>query len=186
MPLSINVGLSRKASRDFQSTGYSINVTAELDQSLLARPDELQGQIDALYAQAASALDRQAGIPEPQQAARSPQRPQERRQYQQRDQPGGFQNGGNGYTTNGGNRNGNGNGNGNGHHQQARSNGAGGMTNSQRRAIDAIAGRINADPVYEAQEIIGKELDQLSIRDASTLIDHLKSLQPSNGNGGGR
>ena len=29
MPLSINVGLSRKASRDYQSTGVSINVTAE-------------------------------------------------------------------------------------------------------------------------------------------------------------
>ncbi len=34
MPLSINVGLSRKASRDYQSTGVSINVTAELDQAL--------------------------------------------------------------------------------------------------------------------------------------------------------
>lgn len=39
MPLSINVGLSRKASRDYQSTGVSINVTAELDQTLLARPE---------------------------------------------------------------------------------------------------------------------------------------------------
>ena len=38
MPLSINVGLSRKASKDYQSTGVSINVTAELDQSLLAKP----------------------------------------------------------------------------------------------------------------------------------------------------
>jgi hypothetical protein len=37
MPLSINVGLSRKA-KDYQSTGVSINVTTELHQSLLARP----------------------------------------------------------------------------------------------------------------------------------------------------
>jgi hypothetical protein len=59
MPLSINVGLSRKASKDFQSTGVSINFTAELDQSLLARPDELQEQIHGLYAQAEKALDRQ-------------------------------------------------------------------------------------------------------------------------------
>jgi hypothetical protein len=29
MPSSINVGLSRKASKDYQSTGVSINVTAE-------------------------------------------------------------------------------------------------------------------------------------------------------------
>ena len=61
MPLSINVGLSRKASKDYQSTGYSINVTAELDQLLLARPEELQDQIAGLYSQAEQALDRQAG-----------------------------------------------------------------------------------------------------------------------------
>src|SRR5687767_6635229 len=60
MPLSINVGLSRKSSENYQSQGVSINIVAELDQSLLARPDELQEQIDNLYAQAAQALDRQA------------------------------------------------------------------------------------------------------------------------------
>ena len=59
MPLSINVGLSRKASKDYQSTGVSINVTAELDQALLARPDQLQKQIGDLYAQAHHALDGQ-------------------------------------------------------------------------------------------------------------------------------
>lgn len=76
MPLSVNVGLSRKASKDYQSTGVSINVTAELDQSLLARPDELQRHIDDLYAQAEQALDRRAGAPlEPSNAAfrRSPE-----------------------------------------------------------------------------------------------------------------
>jgi hypothetical protein len=50
MPLSVNVGLSRKASKDYQSTGVSINVTAELDQSLLAKPDQLQREVDNLYA----------------------------------------------------------------------------------------------------------------------------------------
>ena len=59
MPLSVNVGLSKKASRDYQSTGVSINVTAELDSALLARPDELQSQIDGLYAQAETAIARQ-------------------------------------------------------------------------------------------------------------------------------
>ena len=59
MPLTINVGLSRKASKDYQSTGVSVNVTAELDQSLLARPDELRGEIDKLYAQAEDAIERQ-------------------------------------------------------------------------------------------------------------------------------
>jgi hypothetical protein len=40
MPLSINVGLSRKASKDYRSTGVSINVTAELEQSRLRGSDE--------------------------------------------------------------------------------------------------------------------------------------------------
>ena len=38
MPLTVNVGISRKASANYQSQGLSINLTAELDQSLLADP----------------------------------------------------------------------------------------------------------------------------------------------------
>src|SRR5450759_2684984 len=59
MPMTINVGLSRKASRDYQSTGVSINVTAELDSALLQKPEKLQAQIDGLYSQAQQAMDRQ-------------------------------------------------------------------------------------------------------------------------------
>ena len=150
MPLSINVGLSRKASRDYQSHGVSINVTAELDQSLLARPQELQEQVANLYAQAEQALERRAGHGDAPPAYRPYPAPS------------------NGY------RNGNGNGN------RGRSNGnGGGMTASQRRAILAIARRANIDPDYEAQQIIGMPLDQLSIQQASELIDHLKTLTPA-------
>lgn len=153
MPLSINVGLSRKASRDYQSTGVSINVTAELDQSLLARPQELQEQVANLYAQAEQALERKAGHPDATSAQHRP--------YAARS---------NGY------RNGNGSGSGN----RGRSNGSGGgITASQRRAILAIARRANIDPDYEAQQIIGVPLDQMSIQQASELIDHLKSLTPA-------
>ena len=48
--LSVNVSLSRKASKDYQSTGVSINVTAELDQSLLARPEQLRRRSRAVPA----------------------------------------------------------------------------------------------------------------------------------------
>ena len=65
MPLSINVGLSRKASKDYQSTGTSINIVAELDQALLAKPEELQRQIDGLYQQAQNAISRNIGSPDP-------------------------------------------------------------------------------------------------------------------------
>jgi len=38
MPLTVNVGLFRTNSVSYQSAGVSINLTAELDQSLLADP----------------------------------------------------------------------------------------------------------------------------------------------------
>ena len=82
---------------------------------------------------------------------------------------------GNGYG-NGRNTNGNGNG--------ARRGGNAPATTSQRRAIDAIAARVNADPQVEAREIIGSDLDDLSLRQASDLIDHLKGLETAgSGNG---
>jgi hypothetical protein len=158
MPLSINVGLSRKASKDYQSTGYSINVTAELDQTLLAKPDELQKQIADLYAQAREALDGQAGT-----APAAPPDRQNRRPPQR-----------NGYHG----RNGSDSASGNGH---ARSGGNGQMTASQRRAITAIAERAGVDPNREAIDIAGNELDSLTLREASELIDHLKDLAPASG-----
>jgi len=166
MPISINVGLSRKASRDYQSAGVSINVTAELDQSLLAKPDELQAQVANLYAQAGQALEQQAcGM-----SLRRPSRPtyDDRRPARS--------NGNRGFA----NGNHPADGNGDGH---ARGNGTSGMTDSQRGAINAIARRLNIDPAYEAEQVLGAPLDDLSVRQASELIDHLKAIQPnSNGN----
>lgn len=164
MPLSINVGLSRKTSKDYQSTGYSINVTAELDQTLLAKPDELQRQIDGLYQQAHDAIDRQAAsAPEPSRANGDNGNGHDRRTYR----------------SNRFARNGNGNGNGNGSRNGGGGNGE--MTASQRRAILAIASRLNIDADQEATDIVGASLDALTLRQASDLIDHLRSLQPANG-----
>jgi hypothetical protein len=155
MPLSINVGLSRKASRDYQSAGVSINVSAELDQALLAKPDELQKQVGDLYAQAQQALDRQANmLGEP-------------------SQPDSARNRGNGHPQRS---------NGNGHRD--RNNGGNGrgdrMTDSQHRAITSIARRLNCDLDFECREIVGAAFDDLTIRQASDMIDYLKSQQPAN------
>ena len=157
MPLTINVGLSRKASKDYQSSGTSINLTAELDQSLLARPDDLQRQIGDLYQQAEHAMIRQASQPAPASASSQAN----------------AASGGNGNGRNGGNGNG---GNGNGGNGQVAP-----MTQSQLRAIHAIAKRLGIDPADECKRQFGWDLSQLSIRDASTIIDHLKSLQPAGG-----
>ena len=59
MPLTVNVGLNRKASKDFQSAGVSINLAAELDMGLLADPPRLQHEIEKVYMQAEAALDKQ-------------------------------------------------------------------------------------------------------------------------------
>jgi hypothetical protein len=152
MPLSINVGLSRKASKDYQSTGVSINVTAELDQTLLAKPDELQGEIDHLYYQAEQALNRQA------------------QEMTSEDPPARPARNGNDRA-----RGGNGRGNGNGHNNVPP------MTQSQRRAINAIADRVGVDANDEAMNITGNSFDRLTLKQASTLIDHLKSIEPANG-----
>jgi hypothetical protein len=163
MPLSINVGLSRKASKDYQSTGYSINVTSELDQSLLARPEELQKQIADLYAQAGDALDRQAGST-PAAATKAGDRPPTGNGYRGRN--------GNGYPRNGTGRTGGGRATG----------GDGEMTASQRRAIMAITERLGINAEQEAVDIAGTELDALTLRQASEFIDHLRNLQTA-GNG---
>ncbi len=158
MPLSINVGLSRKASKDYQSTGVSINIVAELDQNLLAKPDELQQQIDGLYGQARGAIDRQAASPQPAENDRG-DRDRQPRRY---------------------NRSEHGRNNGNGHHANGNAGSNGGtMTASQRRAILAIADRAHANVDKECREIIGNQFDALSVREASELIDHLKSLVPA-------
>ena len=167
MPLSINVGLSRKASRNFQSTGVSINVTAELDQALLANPQALQQQIGDLYAQAQTVLERQIGNMT--QGDSSRHHAAYANGHAARWNGNGS--GDRGYT----NDNGNGR-RANGHASVA--------TESQRRAIDAIARRADVNPAIEAREVIGAELDDLSLRQASDLIDHLKSLAPAGNRNG--
>ena len=169
MPLTVNVGISRKASANYQSAGLSINLTAELDQSLLADPPRLQSEIDRIYRQAEEALDRKAGgvttaapATEPHAAISSAMdRPAERH----------------GVAANG---SGNGNGHSNGHGGHATNGSAyGGMirpaTESQVRALRAIAKRNRLDVDREAHEEFGVEgADQLDVKQASALIDLLK------------
>ncbi len=156
MPLSINVGLSRKASRNYQSSGVSINVTAELDQALLGRPAELQQKIGALYAQAQAALD--------QQIQHAGQRGQietaDARTNTSRLRSDNGQRAGETTTT------------------RRPSSNTSPATASQKRAISAIAERAGVDAAREARQLTGTELSDLTVRQASQLIDHLKSLQP--------
>jgi hypothetical protein len=148
MPLTIDVGLSRKASENFQSTGLSINIAAELDQSLLTRPDQLQDEIDRLFGQARDALDRQSD-----------------RLQTQTDKPDSpIALGGNGHA--------------NGNSQAVVP-----MTQAQNRAIVAITRHLGIDAADECRNAFNWDLTKLSIRQASEFIDHLKTLQPVDGEG---
>lgn len=182
MPLSINVGLSRKASRDYQSQGHSINVTAELDQSLLARPGELQAQIADLYHQAQVALDRAAAEP----AHPSPANGAINGQSH------GRANGQAGSHTNGRYARQLQTHNATSSNNQARmvapADGPP-LTASQKRAIFSIAHRLGLDPQEVCGDEVGCAIEDLRLRQASELIDLLKSLDTSavaGGKAGGR
>ena len=154
--LTINVGLSRKASANFQSCGASVNVNAELDQTLLGRPAELQHQISYLYQQAQIALEHQmqrhSGHAEactmlpPANGTSDPARHM-----------------GNGRHSP----------HGNGHVPPHPSP----MSLAQRRAIFAIAEDLGLDAEHECGQVLNCPIDDLSIKQASHFIDHLRSLQ---------
>ena len=154
MPLTINVGLSRKTSENFNSRGVSINLTAEMDQALLARPDDLQGAVNELYEQAEYALVRQANS-----TAQIPSN-----QWPMHPRPNGTSGSGHVQADNG----------------RVSGSSARGMTQAQRNAVFVIADQLGIDPIDEARHEFGIDLDRASITEASKLIDHLNSLKTAN------
>ena len=168
MPLKTNVGASRKiADNNYGSRGASVNLEVELDSSLIQDPERLQERIRQVFRMAQQAVDEEL-------ARQSTANGHD-----------------NGHTTtangNGnGHHNGNGrhNGNGNGHAAPRRSNGRR-ATASQARALRAIADRQGLDLAVELQGRFGaQEPEELSITEASRLIDELKAA--TNGHAAGR
>jgi hypothetical protein len=160
MPLIITVGLNRKRSENYQSDGASISLTAELDPSLLSRPEALQAHIDSLYEQADTALAFRSFPSVPQQhhcPAHASHQPSPSAMVDTAGREDCSKQVGKNIRSNGNGQS------------------VGRMTNSQRRAINVIASAIGVDPHREARALKGVELDQLSVRQASDLIDHLKA-----------
>ena len=158
MPLKLNVGLSKKIGQpDFGSLGASCSVELELDSHTLARnPALLQQQAQQAFASCAQAVESELA-----------------RHCSPNGQAGGShapgQNGAanghtNGHTTNGHHQNG---------HRKPNGRQA---TASQVKAIVAIAGRQRLDLARELQTRFHVDRpENLSISDASRLIDELKS-----------
>jgi len=150
MPVKLNIGLSRKVGEaNYGSRGASVNLEVELDSGIVSDQQRFQERVRALYAQARQSINAELDLPGETPATEPP--------VSQR----------NGHAPA---RNGNGSGSG----SQSRQEG-GSATQSQVRAIFAIARRNRLDPKNLVLERFGLERpEDLSIRDASSLIDDLK------------
>jgi len=172
--MQLTVSRNRKTSENYNSQGYGVSLTVELDQGLLNKPQELQDKIAYLYHEAEEALDKQA-----REASGSPTRSSSSSTNSNGNGHRSESSNGNGRTHANGHRNGS---NGNSNERNGH-----GMTTAQRRAIQSIGQRMGVDVIQECRHELGAELDQLSVKQASRFIDHLKSLeQPVGQSGGGR
>ena len=179
MSVKLNIGLSRKVGEaSFGSRGASINLEVELDNGVLNDPGQLRDRVLDLYLLARQSVDEELQRP----AEAGPSEPShtngnEHGRISHTANGNGLKNGhANGHRTNGHGANGraaNGhsptNGNGHGRIEVARA------TQSQIRAIFAISKRQGLDPhtVINDRYRVHK-MEELTIREASALIDDLK------------
>ena len=156
MPVQINIGLNKKVGEaNYGSRGASVNLEVELDSGIIEDPDRLRSQIHKLFGLARDSLNAEL-------------------------HPDDNHHAGNGHHSNGNGRT-NGHGCANGSTGNRSSNGRG-ATQSQIRAINVIAKRSRIDLIPILRQYGVQAVADLSIGDASNLIDELKG-QPA-GNGG--
>lgn len=175
MPMQLTVTRNRKTSENYNSEGYGVSLTVELDQGLLTRPTDLQDRIAALYREADIALDQQRD------ASHSGQDPRDGEARPN----GSSRSNGNGQSRDSSRGNGNGHGNGRSRRQHDTR-----ATRAQHNAIQAIARQLGLEAEVECYDQLKVGLDELTVRQASTLIDALKAMQAGEAepaeNGGGR
>jgi hypothetical protein len=166
--LKLNVGFTKKVGEaNYGSRGAAVNLELELDSSLVSDADRLKDRIRQLFGLAKASVDEElaAGATQP---------------------------AGNGHTANeraGNQANGNGHaaGQANGRSGTRRRDGTRAATASQQRALTAIAERQGIELADKLQATYGvRDPAELTITEASSLIDELKGAAGANGNGGRR
>ena len=181
MPLTLNVGMSRKLGQpDYGSIGASCNVSVELDVSLLTGdPDGFQRHVRNAYAACSRAVNeelaRQSGTPLP--APATATAPVADHRYADSSLPNGNGNGavGDNHAAAAPSANGNG--------TVGHSNGRGVHAASQKQIgfIYQLARSIRGLDVRQVETLtgrmFGKPLAALSSMDASALIDTLKAIK---------
>ena len=171
MPAILKIGLSRKVSENYNSEGYSIDLQTELPQAAVDNPEEMARNTAYLFGLAEDLLAEQVSK---RQGAGKPQSVEVPRPTAQR-QP---------VATNGQitdrrtypSRNGEGRtrpsaSNGNGQGGQVRL-----ATAAQVSAIEKMARRAKQDPHQLSVDDFGVALKELTLRQASDLIDNLKGM----------
>ena len=157
--IKLNAGISRKVGEpNYGSRGASINVELELESSAAQDIDLLHQKIRGLFAIAKAAVDEELGLGAKAGAQSHPGVA-----------PHGQANG-HGEPSRpaaNGQRNGAANG-------KARP-----ASEAQLRAIRAICERLGADPEAQARQQLGRGVAELSLPEASCLIDRLKALSPN-------
>ena len=157
--IKLNAGFSRKVGEpNYGSRGASVNVELEVESSLIGDPDGLMARIRSLFDIARQSVDTELanGSPSIDHGTAS----REGNQHNDRSDGG---RGGNGQ-------------------QNTRY-----ATSSQVRAIKAICNRQGVDPIQVASERFRvDDLEELTLREASSLIDELKATPAGGRNGGGR
>ncbi len=183
--LTINVGRSRKITQDYQSQGFSLNIEGELPSEVLQDQESLQRSTEQLFQLADRLLDeqvRQATTNDRSDRARD----ENGRQRSPNPRDRGSARPQNDERTHGGRHDGNGV---NGYHGTRTSphDGQRLLTQAQGRAIRNMAHKLGEDPDTRAQEECGVEtVEQLTVKQASEIIDLLRQAIESNGQGATR
>jgi hypothetical protein len=178
-------------SENYQSEGFSLDITSELDPRVLDDTNQLANTTNHLFAlvndllneQVEQAKASQRTTDAPQKPAYNTNRTQPATQTYNRSNGSSRSNGayirnGNGSTN--GHRNGTGPKNGNGRPERP-------ITAAQKTAIEKMAQRFETNGEAVAQEDFGTSLANLTIRQASDTIDRMKkSLEAQEGQGAGR
>jgi hypothetical protein len=161
--LKLNAGFSRKVGEpNYGSRGASVNVELELESNLVGDPDGLTARIKSLFDLARRSVDEELNNHQAQ-AEPSDSSQQNSRRHTSETSENNKPTGGNG-------------------NQSVRY-----ATASQARAIRAICNRQGVDPVRLANERYRvNDLEELTLREASSLIDELKAAPRRGKNGGGR
>lgn len=161
MPVLITVGRSTKLSENYNSRGYSVTIQAELPAGAVEDPNLMAETTNQLFQLAADLLDEQIGHgatdsssnrPTPAPAEGRHAAPSAVRPASRRTAPVSVN--GQGSTRPKGEQR--------------------GITQAQAKALANMARRVGQDPEQLALDEYGKGTRELSIREASSLIDSLK------------